>query len=138
MGYTPKDRHKEREFYEKEIEHIVRITMLPGDPLEALTRLSKKGFRIDNSYVSLQDVETIAKSSEQIWDEKLKPIEIGHKCFYKEDAKSFIKYFSSIKTEQEKKRIIKALMACPHNNEQVIKWLDENEHDLVREVGLLY
>ena len=54
---------------------------------------------------------------------------------YKDDAESFIAYFSSKETE-EKKKLIEHMINCDFTNEKVITWLDKNESELVRDVGL--
>ncbi|MBM3200523.1 hypothetical protein FJZ53_06295 [Candidatus Woesearchaeota archaeon] len=54
---------------------------------------------------------------------------------YKEDAEGFITYFST-RSLEEKKELIKNMMGSVFINEKVIAWLDKNEPELVREVGL--
>lgn len=136
IGYKEKNRYKERELYEREQESILKITLLPGEVSEALTQLTKEGYRI-NGYVEVPDVEYIGERAEKLWDKKFENVKLEHKCFYKEDAKAFIENFSNIKDPEYKKKIIKALMNCSYENKEAIKWLDENEPKLIREVGLL-
>ncbi len=56
---------------------------------------------------------------------------------YKNDALSFIEYFSDLRTE-EKERIIKKMLKEENleENKEVSAWLDKNESELVRHVGL--
>ncbi|MBL7100534.1 MAG: hypothetical protein ISS23_01120 [Nanoarchaeota archaeon] len=56
-------------------------------------------------------------------------------CLYRDNTAEFIRFFSKIENEDEKKRILSILLDCKHENKEVIDWLDENEQDLVREIG---
>ena len=55
---------------------------------------------------------------------------------YENNAKGFINYFSSLKKDEEKENVLTLLYASEHRNEEVISWLDENEPELVKKVGL--
>lgn len=57
-------------------------------------------------------------------------------CLYKGDAKQFIRFFSKIENKGKKKELLNAILNCDYENEEVIKWLNQNESDLIREVGL--
>lgn len=70
-----------------------------------------------------------------LWHEGFKDIKLDHMSFYREDAEDFISYFRSRGLE-ERKTIIKDLLGSDFVNEEVIRWLNENEPGLIREVGL--
>lgn len=70
-----------------------------------------------------------------LWSKGFKDLILNHVELYKNDSKGFIEYFPRRSTE-EKKVIMKDVMECELMNEEVIKWLNENYLDLVREVGL--
>lgn len=70
-----------------------------------------------------------------LWSQGFKDIGLDYLKFYKEDATGFIEYFSS-RSPEEKKFMIRDVMGCDFVNEEVVKWLNDNETDLVREVGL--
>jgi len=63
-------------------------------------------------------------------------IKSNYTCFAKLYPQEFIKFFSSIENTEQKRIIIESLMKTDYDNKEVIAWLDENESDLVREVGL--
>ncbi|MDP2908803.1 MAG: hypothetical protein Q8N77_03270 [Nanoarchaeota archaeon] len=69
-----------------------------------------------------------------LWSQGFKDIDLDYLKFYKEDATGFIAYFSS-RSPEEKKFMIRDVMGCDFVNEEVVKWLNDNETDLVREVG---
>lgn len=54
---------------------------------------------------------------------------------YKKNSDKFIEYFQS-RTSFTKKMILKEILSCSFVNEKVIEWLDKEESDLVRKVGL--
>lgn len=55
---------------------------------------------------------------------------------YKTDSEKFIHFFTKRQLHNEKKKILEGILECDFVNEEVIKHLDENWSNLVREVGL--
>jgi len=53
---------------------------------------------------------------------------------YKNDPKSFMRYFSKI-TDNKKKEALNLIFQCEHEDKVVIEWLNKNYNDLLREVG---
>lgn len=70
-----------------------------------------------------------------LWSKGFNDINLDHVDMYKKDANIFIDYFSK-RSVQEKKTILKDIMGCDFVNEKVADWLNQNEPDLIREVGL--
>ena len=70
-----------------------------------------------------------------LWDKGFKNVNLNHMHLYKKDTDLFIDYFGS-RAESEKKTILKDIMACDYTNNQVAKWLEDNEVDLMREVSM--
>lgn len=70
-----------------------------------------------------------------LWMKGFKEIRQDYLKLYQEDAEGFINYFTDRCTE-EKKVILKDIMECDSINDKVIEWLNNNESDLVREVGI--
>jgi len=70
-----------------------------------------------------------------LWSKGFQNIELDYVSMYKDDAGIFIDYFSK-KSVQEKKVILKDIINCDFVNEKVADWLNHNESDLLREVGL--
>ena len=70
-----------------------------------------------------------------LWDKGFKNVNLNHMHLYKKDTDLFIDYFGS-RAESEKKKILKDIMACDYTNNQVAKWLEDNEVDLMREVSM--
>lgn len=66
----------------------------------------------------------------------VKMIKSSYVGFAKLYPKEFITFFSSIESAEQKKLIIESLMKMDYDNKEVISWLDENESELIREVGL--
>lgn len=56
-------------------------------------------------------------------------------CLYKGDAKQFIRFFSKIEDKSKKKELLNVILKCDYENKEVIDWFNENEPDLIREVG---
>lgn len=121
-----------------DLERTVEITLIP-EAVNALDMLFSQGYKLDEEKIREEDIRKIKTLTEELFDKKLEKInvKIEHKCLYKEDAKEFIKTFSNLKKVNDKKKIIKALLNCIHENKEAIKWLDENEPELIREVGVL-
>lgn len=69
-----------------------------------------------------------------LWSKGFKELKLNHVELYKSDSKGFIEYFPD-KSIEEKKVILKDIMECDSINEEVVKWLNENCLDLLREVG---
>ena len=55
---------------------------------------------------------------------------------YENNTKGFIDYFSSLKETEEKEEILRLLYNSEYKNEEIISWLDKNEPELVKKVGL--
>ncbi len=69
-----------------------------------------------------------------LWMRGSKDIRLDYLKLYREDAEGFINYFAERRVE-EKKVILNDIMDGDFTNEKVIDWLNENEEDLIREVG---
>lgn len=70
-----------------------------------------------------------------LWSKGFKDVNLDYLVFYKENTKGFIEYFNKSNFE-EKKTILKDIMSSDFINEDVVKWLNEHEAELIREVGL--
>ncbi|MDP2906429.1 MAG: hypothetical protein Q8O03_00665 [Nanoarchaeota archaeon] len=70
-----------------------------------------------------------------LWSKDFKSIKLDYMNFYKENTGIFIEYFSK-RNPEEKKVIIKDVMDTDFVNEEVVEWLNQNESELIREVGL--
>ncbi|MDP2906424.1 MAG: hypothetical protein Q8O03_00640 [Nanoarchaeota archaeon] len=70
-----------------------------------------------------------------LWMMGSKDIRLDYLNLYKEEAEEFISYFKD-RPSEEKKVIIKDIMECDFINDKVTEWLNQNESDLIREVGL--
>lgn len=69
-----------------------------------------------------------------LWLKGFKSFGLDYLGAYKNDAKSFMEYFTS-RDVQGKKIILKDIMGCNVTNEEVVEWLNNNYSDLIREVG---
>lgn len=69
-----------------------------------------------------------------LWSRGFKDIALDHLRLYEKNPEGFIEYFKD-KPVEEKKVMLKDVMEHDSVNEKVIDWLNENEPDLVREVG---
>ncbi|MBM3199597.1 hypothetical protein FJZ53_01580 [Candidatus Woesearchaeota archaeon] len=69
-----------------------------------------------------------------LWSKGFQNIELDYISIYKDDTKGFIEYFKK-KNVEEKKTILKDILNCDSINEEVANWLNQNEADLIREVG---
>ncbi len=69
-----------------------------------------------------------------LWSKGFKDIELDYLNFYKENTEIFIDYFSK-RSVLEKKVILQDIMSCEFVNEEVANWLNQNEAELIREVG---
>lgn len=70
-----------------------------------------------------------------LWSKGFKDVNLDYLVFYRENAEGFIEYFNR-RSLEEKKTILKDIMSSDFINEDVVKWLNEHEADLIREVGL--
>lgn len=77
------------------------------------------------------------EEEKKIFEEANSLFDTGTKytCFYKDDTKQFIKLFSKI-GKDKKKELLNIIFNCSYENKEVIEWLNKNEQDLLREVGL--
>ncbi len=69
-----------------------------------------------------------------LWSEGFKEVNLDHMNLYMEDADGFIEYFQT-KNPEEKKIIIRDVLACDHTNSNIENWLNENEIELIREAS---
>jgi len=70
-----------------------------------------------------------------LWKTGFREVDLDYLDLYKENAEGFIEYFSS-KNPEERKIILKDIMDCDFVNGDVADWLNKNELELVKEVGL--
>jgi len=98
-------------------------------------------FDILNSDKQKQVVLTLSTISERnpaydsfLWIKGFRNMGLDYMKAYKNDTKSFIEYFNS-KDNYMRKIILNDIMGCDATNEDVIKWLNENHPELIREVG---
>ena len=70
-----------------------------------------------------------------LWGKGFKDVDMDYLGLYKKDAEAFIEYFTG-KSPEEKKILLEDVFDSDTVNEEVIAWLDENEPELIREVGL--
>lgn len=92
---------------------------------------SCKGMIVDN----LKNVKERNPISDSfMWANGFKELKLDHLELYKNNTKGFTDYFNNRNVE-ERKTIVKDIMNCEVTNEEVIKWLNENHLDLIREVG---
>jgi len=117
-----------------------KVDKLPPWGVTDISRDFKK-YKIDNKKgLTDKDVQIIKHISDELWKKALENI---IPCFYsfprtsyKENLQCFIECFKSLSAE-EKKKALKGVFNCKKvTNEEVIRWLDENEPELVREVGI--
>ncbi len=117
-----------------------KVDKLPPWGVTDVSRDFKK-YKIDKKKgLTDKDVQIIKYISDELWKKALENI---IPCFYsfprtsyKENLQCFIECFKSLSAE-EKKKALKGVFNCKKvTNEEVIRWLDENEPELVREVGL--
>lgn len=69
-----------------------------------------------------------------LWSRGFKDVALDHLVLYDKNPEGFIEYFKD-KPVEEKKVMLKDVMEHVSVNEKVIDWLNENEPDLIREVG---
>jgi len=79
-------------------------------------------------------IRIFGKAAKKLHENRLN--NLIHICPYRKTADGFIKYFSKIEDIEEKKVLIRSIFNCPHENKDIIDWLDANEYMLLREVGL--
>lgn len=110
-----------------------KVDKMPPWGIMDVSRDFKK-YKIDKKKgITYKDVEIINYISDGLWEKSLGNIK---SCFYKESSEKFIDFFKSLSAD-EKKRVIKVIFNCNKtNNQEITEWLDKNEPELVREVGL--
>jgi len=69
-----------------------------------------------------------------LWMMGSRDIRLDYLNLYKENAEDFISYFKD-RLSEERKVILKDIMECDFINDNVTEWLNQNESDLIREVG---
>lgn len=70
-----------------------------------------------------------------LWSKGFKNLSLDYLNLYQTKPEEFIDYFKT-RTVEERKVILKDVMDTDFVNEKVIDWLNQNESDLIREVGL--
>ena len=114
---------------------VADLCYLEGDVCRAMGTL--QGYKPKKpKWITQEDIQKIGKIAKELWEKELEHLKLEHTCLYKENNQQFIEYFSNIKTVEEKKKILEAILNCPHNNETIAEWLNNNESELVKEVGL--
>lgn len=69
-----------------------------------------------------------------LWLKGFKDVSLDYLKLYKGDSGRFIEYFTN-RILEEKKVILKDLLECDFINDEIVEWLNQNETELVREVG---
>ncbi len=70
-------------------------------------------------------------------EEGFRNVGIDFLYLYKNNPSKFIEYFQDKKLEEnEKKLVLRKILSSNEENFEIIKWLEENESSLLREVGL--
>lgn len=131
-----------------ENKNILKIFARDIDYIEVLAQEYSKGGHFEDYFSCLDSkkqmlvVDSLRPVSERnpicdsfLWSNGFKDVGLDYLRLYREDADGFIGYFSS-RSLVEKKVMLKDVMGCDFVNEKVVNWLNEKEHDLVREVGL--
>lgn len=70
-----------------------------------------------------------------LWKQGFEVGTLDHLALYKESNEDFIRYFKS-RDDSEKRIILSDLLNCKETNEHLIRWLDENYSELIKNVGL--
>ncbi|MBL7100810.1 MAG: hypothetical protein ISS23_02535 [Nanoarchaeota archaeon] len=140
----------------KQIDNLIELAYLGSKTCEAIDslissywtiltkRYSKLGEKLkkwedDNSSlkeITSDDIDEIKKIVKYIWNRNLENMKIKHKCFYKENVQEFVKYFSNIKDTEEKEAVVRSILNCSYENKDAIQWLNNNESELIRKIGL--
>ncbi|MDP2906848.1 MAG: hypothetical protein Q8O03_02810 [Nanoarchaeota archaeon] len=131
-----------------QVQKIIEISQIAGNVCKAIDILrdyKRLGFGIFKEYnfkeykidrkkgITDEDVGRIRYISDMLWKDSLKDFT---SCFYKDSANLFIECFESLSVE-EKKVVLKGIFNCNKIvNKEIIGWLDKNEPELVREVGI--
>jgi len=89
--------------------------------------------QIFNSLTNVKERNLINDSF--LWENGFKEVRLDHIELYKDNASKFIEYFKN-RSLEEKKMILKDIMGYESTNEEVVRWLNENCLDIIREVGL--
>lgn len=117
-----------------EIENLIKLTKTEGDVVGAVCLLAETGYRM-NKEIGL--TENHVEMIEYVTRTILKENEDGISFLYlykKLKPELFKEYFSNINLEKKKKVLEKIFESDYHNNE-VIRWLEESYHDLLRETS---
>ncbi len=116
-----------------EIDCILAISQISGYS-NAIDSLAETGYKIKKIGLTSADIEEIKHTSDRLWKEALEDFT---PCLYKNSPVEFIEYFKGLGVE-DKKVVIKSIFNCNEifNDHGVVTWLDENEPELIREVGL--
>lgn len=88
-----------------------------------------------NKRIKWINVDSIEKRANALLKEQLASLYIDNACVYRKGIKTFVRYFSELGCE-EKESALRGIFNCGYENKEIISWLDENESDLVRKVGL--
>lgn len=114
----------------KQFKYLLQISQIEGNVLGAIEILPTKTTnnkirKLNKNHV--EEIRTIAK--------KLDYFTLNKFCIYRENTDLFIDYFNN-RSYEEKKNILEAIMSCKHENEGVTSWLDKNEPELIKDIGL--
>jgi len=88
--------------------------------------------KLENLIMSEEKEEQIKEEVEDIFNTD--PIKEGV-GLYKDGTKRFIEFFSKVEDKDKKKELLNIIFKCEYENKEVIEWLNENEQDLLREIG---
>ncbi|MBL7100328.1 MAG: hypothetical protein ISS23_00050 [Nanoarchaeota archaeon] len=126
-----------------EINRIIEISNLKGDILSAIDVLEEENYcNRELSTISSDNIKKISEVAIKLENEdiflkkELENLKGNHICLYRGSSEAFIEFYSKIGAIEEKKDIIRAILNCDYENKDAVSWLDANEADLLREVGL--
>jgi len=113
----------------EQFEYVFELSKRGSNVLEAIEYLSNKELKGKVKKLNEDNVGKIYEFTKKLNQFTFDEFEISE-----EDSELFISYFDT-KNEEEQKHILKDLMNCKYDNEEVIAHLDQNYSSLVREVG---
>jgi len=117
-----------------QIDNLLAVSQVLGYS-QAIDYLASFGYKLGGkNLITALDVSNIENASDKLLKDSL---ESFTPCLYKSHPVKFIEYFKGLSVE-DKKFAIRSILNCDKASHDpvIIKWLDENYLELVREVGL--